>query len=90
MPVSRLRRSTARCVIEPLPEEAYDSLAGLALASLMNSGSVRTPSEGLVARTIGEPAIMAIGSKSFSTSYGSLAYSVALIAWLGTSLATRV
>jgi hypothetical protein len=68
MPASRFSRSIARCVIEPLPEEPYDNFPGLALASLMKSGRVRAPSAGFVTRTIGEPAIIAIGSKSFSTS----------------------
>ena len=68
MPAICLSRSIARCVIAPLPEEPYDILPGLALRTLMKSRQGARVQAGRVTSTIGEPAIIAIGSKSFSTS----------------------
>lgn len=68
MPDVTLKSSVARCSGVPLPGEEYVISPGLALASLTNSGTVFTGSEGLTRMTCGTAPIIDTGWKSRTVS----------------------
>ena len=79
---SCLNSSPLRCGLVPAPDEAKDSLPGLARASAISSGTVFAWRSRRVIRRFGTDHSMAMPVKSFAGSNGSLAYSVGAIAWL--------
>ena len=74
--------SAARCATVPLPDDAKLMLPGCALASFTTSASVWKGESALATITSGELATRLIGVRSFTGSYGSLGYSVGLMARL--------
>ncbi|MEA2978920.1 MAG: hypothetical protein QOF09_743 [Alphaproteobacteria bacterium] len=72
MPATFWNSSPARCGAPPLPDEANDSLPGLALAWSTTSFTDFIGCSALIVMTSGSLATRMIGAKSFTESYGRL------------------
>ena len=68
------------CCEVPLPAEPKAYLSGLALSSATNSRTLAAGTLGCTSSTLGWVAYRVMGAKLVAGSYGSLSYSVALIA----------
>ena len=64
MPVIILNNSPATCGGVPLPDDAIESLPGLALAYAMNSGTVLAGTDGFTTIMWGSRLMAAIGAMS--------------------------
>ena len=63
MPARILSSSPPRCGEPPLPEDANDSVPGLALPRAINSLTLRTGSVALTISTLGEATSWVMGAK---------------------------
>ncbi|MNY64401.1 hypothetical protein D3C86_2015060 [compost metagenome] len=70
MPDAILNSSPIMCETEPLPADAYVSLPGSLLASLMKSAMFLALTFGLMVMMLGTAARLEMGVKSFSPSNG--------------------
>ncbi len=80
MPACILNISPLRCVELPEPAESKFSAPGVALAALTTSRTDLYLLPALTTSTLGTVATSETGAKSFTVSYESLGYSVALMA----------